>query len=296
MVTGRAFAGACAKVWIENWPGHPHVRQMTQDPNQMHEINPDDPPAPLTDAARAQIKALAQRQHAATGVLMQVVSFLGGQVEDGLKLLPDATRARLDAAATRGLRASYDAAGRSMGGMGRFIATDRAHKALASVSGALGGLGGLPTALAELPLATTVIFRAVQHIAADHGEDPLSIETRAQCLHVFGKGGPEGGDDGVDTSFIGARIGLSGAAINKLIGKVAPKFATVLGQKLASQTVPILGAAAGAGTNYTFVSYYTDMAHVHFGLRSLAKIHGAEAVADAFHEDLAMLKRPLLKA
>jgi hypothetical protein len=35
---------------------------------------------------------------------------------------------------------------------------------------------------------------------------------------------------------------------------------------------------------------------VHFGLRALAKIHGADAVADAFHADLAELKRPVLKA
>ena len=227
---------------------------------------------------------------------MQVVSFLGGQVEDGLKMLPDSTRARLDGAATRALRASYDAAGRSQTGVGRFIATDRAHKALASVSGAIGGFGGLPTALAELPLATTVIFRAVQRIASEYGEDPMATETRAQCLQVFGKGGPSDDDDGIDTSFIGARIGLSGAAINKLISKVAPQFATVLGQKLASQTVPILGAAAGAGTNYTFVSYYTDVAHVHFGLRALARIHGNAAVEAAFVEDLMALKRPLLKA
>lgn len=272
---------------------------MTDTPNILHVVNSDDPNAPLTAAARTKIAAMAERQHNATGVLMQVVSFLGGQVEDGLNLLPAGTRARLDAAATRGLRASYDAAGRSMGGpgnIGRFVATDTAHKALAAVSGALGGLGGLPTALAELPIATTVIFRAVQRVASEYGEDPLSPETRAQCLNVFGKGGPGDDDDGIDTSFIGARIGLSGAAINKLISKVAPKFATVLGQKLASQTVPILGAAAGAGTNYTFVSYYTDMAHVHFGLRALARVHGTDAVVDVFHEDLLKLKRPLLKA
>jgi len=211
-------------------------------------------------------------------------------------MIPASARAKLDAAAIRGLRASYDAAGRSATGMGRLVSTDRAHKALASVSGALGGLGGLPTALVELPIATTVIFRAVQHIASDYGEDPMSVETRAQCLHVFGKGGPGDDDDGIDTSFIGARIGLSGTAINTLITKVAPKFAAVLSQKLASQTVPILGAAAGAGTNYTFVSYYTDMAHVHFGLRQLARAHGVEAVTDAFHKYLAALKTPVLKA
>ena len=268
---------------------------MTAEPNTLLIVNPDDPSPPLTDAARAQIASLAARQHEATGVLMQVVSFLGGQVEDGMKLLPATTRARLDAAATKGLRASYDAAGRSQGSVGRLIATDRAHKALASVSGALGGLGGLPTALIELPLATTVIFRAVQRIAAEHGEDPTAAETRAQCLQVFGKGGPGDEDDGIDTSFIGARIGLSGAAINKLISKVAPKFATVLGQKLAAQTVPILGAAAGAGTNYTFVSYYADIAHVHFGLRKLARTHGTDAVADAFTQEAIKLKTPQLK-
>lgn len=269
---------------------------MTADPDTLPPVNPDEPSIPLTDEARLQIANLAARQHNATGVLMQVVTFLGGQVEDGLKLLPTSTRARLDAAATRGLRASYDAAGRSQGGIGRFIGTDRAHKALASFTGALGGLGGLPTALAELPLATTVIFRAVQRIATEHGEDPMAVETRAQCLQIFGKGGPGSEDDGIDTSFIGARLGLSGAAINKLISNVAPKFATVLGQKLAAQTVPVLGAAAGAGTNYTFVSYYTDIAHVHFGLRNLARTYGADQVADAFTLEAIRLKNPRLKA
>jgi hypothetical protein len=269
---------------------------MTDNPDAQIPVKLGDPAIPLSDEARDQIARLAARQHNATGVLMQVVTFLGGQVEDGLNLLPASTRARLDGAAMRGLRASYDAAGRSQGGIGRFIATDRAHKALASVSGALGGLGGLPTALAELPLATTVIFRAVQRIAAEHGEDPLAAETRAQCLHVFGKGGPGSEDDGIDTSFIGARLGLSGAAINRLISKVAPKFATVLGQKLAAQTVPVLGAAAGAGTNYTFVSYYTDIAHVHFGLRKLARIYGADQVADAFTLEAIKLKNPRLRA
>lgn len=253
-------------------------------------------PIPLTPQARTKIASLALRQHSATGVLMQVISFIGGQVEDGIKLLPEKHRERLNVAATRGLRASYDAAEHTQGGMGRFVSSERAHKALASVSGALGGLGGLPTALVELPLATTVIFRAVQQTAAEYGEDPKSTETRAQCLHVFGKGGPGDADAGIDTSFIGARIGLSGAAINKLISKVAPQFASVLGQKLASQSVPVLGAVAGAGTNFTFVSYYVEIAHVHFGLRQLAREFGTEPVSNAYTESLVELQSPLLKA
>lgn len=269
---------------------------MNPDPNTLHLVNPDNPPAPLTDAARAQIKALAERQYNSESLLMQIVSFVGNQVEDGMKLLPSATRARLDKVTATALRRSYDAAGRSRGGLGRVVVTDRAHRRLATLSGAVGGMGGLPTALLELPIATTMIFRAVQGVAATYGEDPTEPETRAQCLYVFGNGGPAEDDDSIDTSFIGARLGLTGVAINKLINKVAPAFATVMGQKLAGQAVPVLGAAAGAGTNYTFMRYYTEIAHVHFGLRGLARDHGEEAVADLFTAELMQLKRPLLRA
>ena len=63
---------------------------------------------------------------------------------------------------------------------------------------------------------------------------------------------------------------LTGAAVHRLIAGVSPRLATVLGQKLAAQTVPLLGAVAGAATNYAYISYYQEMAHVHFGLRRLA--------------------------
>ena len=51
-------------------------------------------------------------------------------------------------------------------------------------------------------------------------------------------------------------------------------------------------AAAGAGTNYAFVDYYVAMAHVHFGLRKIARVHGEGAVSDYFHKVLAEGKLP----
>jgi hypothetical protein len=258
----------------------------------MKEINPADPPKPLTEAAKAEIADLAMRQRKANGVLMSAINFVGGQVEDGLKLLPAPARDQIDDLARAALRQSFDLASKSRAGRGQSIGSDRVHKILGTLSGALGGVGGLPTALAELPVATTVIFRAVHHVAVTHGEDPDAEETKLECLAVFGAGGPGTGDDGVDTAFIGARLGLSGAAVNALISKVAPKFAAVLSQKLATQAVPILGAAAGAGTNYAFVDYYVSMAHVHFGLRRLARVHGDQAVTDHFHAVLAEGKLP----
>ncbi len=79
-----------------------------------------------------------------------------------------------------------------------------------------------------------------------------------------------GGRVGLHGSAQSARAALSGATLQSLIARIAPRFATVLGQKLAAQTVPVLGAVAGAATNYAFTSYYTEIAHVHFGLRKLA--------------------------
>ena len=244
-------------------------------------------PAPLTETARAEIAALAQRQRRANGVLMSAINYVGGQVEDGLKLLPGSARAQIDDLARAALRHSFDVACKSRTGLGRNIGSDRIHKLLGTLSGAVGGFGGLPTAIAELPVATTVIFRAVHHVAVEYGEDPDAEATKIECLAVFGAGGPGTEDDGVDTAFIGARLSISGAAVNGLISKVAPRFAAVLSQNLASQTVPILGAAAGAGTNYAFVDYYVEMAHVHFGLRKLARTYGEEAVTDHFHKVLA---------
>ena len=256
----------------------------------MVEINPADPEPPLTDAARADVAALAARQRRANGLLMKAVNFAGGQVEDGLKLLPKAVRGQIEGAVKAALLRSYDVASRSR--RSGVLGSDRAHRVLGTVSGALGGLGGLPTALAELPIATTLIFRAVQGVAAQYGEDPLSAETRIECLRVFGAGGPGDADDGIDTGFIGARISITGPAIGKIIAKVAPRFGAVLSQKLMTQAIPIIGAAAGAGTNYAFVDYYIEMAHVHFGLRRVAREHGDAAVADVFHRALAAGKLP----
>ncbi|WP_368187102.1 EcsC family protein [Aestuariibius sp. HNIBRBA575] len=261
------------------------------DPN-MKIINPAKTKPALSDDAKSDIAALVARQNKAGTVLMKVISFAGGQVEDALKMLPEGARTRLESGARDALVRSYDLAGRSRS-VG--VKGDRANKVLASVSGALGGLGGLPTALAELPVATTLIFRAVQDVAESLGEDPTAPETRVECLRVFGSGGPGDADDGIDTTFVGARLSLTGPAVNKLIQSIAPKFATLLGQKLASQAVPVLGAAAGAGTNFAFTSYYVEMAQVHFGLRALARIHDEADVLDEFHRQLAASKLPVIR-
>lgn len=251
----------------------------------------------LPNSARAEIHGLAERQALSHGLLMQAITAVGGRVETGLAALPGPARRRIEDAAKQALATSYHMAARTRdaGTLRRLLPSDQAHKWAATVTGALGGMGGLPTALIELPVTTTMIFRAVQAVAEAHGEDPHSAETRLECLRVFGAGGPGEADDGVDTAFLGARMTLTGPALHGLLSRVAPRFATVLGQKLASQTVPFLGAAAGAGTNYAFMDTYTELAHVHFGLRRLCRNHPPAAVLDEFHRHLAAQKPRLIR-
>lgn len=263
----------------------------------------DDPKGDLACAPAAQSKeqdtaletarALARRQDRAGSVLLKAINLAGGQMEDVLSTLPNQVRGPLEEAIKAGLTRSYGAAARTRGGPFR---SDRAHRTLATLSGALGGVGGLPTAIAEMPVAITLIFRAVQAVAEAHGEDPISDEVRVECLRVFGMGGPGEVDDGIDTAFVGARLTLTGPALQRLIAAIAPRVAAVLGQKLAAGAVPLLGAAAGAGTNYAFIDYYVEIAHVHFGLRALQRSADADAVLAAFHDELRSAKPPIRRA
>lgn len=226
----------------------------------------------LTPETRAGLELLAQRFRAADGPGMQVLTLVGGKAEGLLDRLPVQVRGQLEGATHRALEVASEAAQRSRGRVAD--QSDWLNTAVTTAMGAAGGFGGLPTALAELPVTTTVLLRAIQGIAAENGFDPARPEVRAQCIQVFAAAGPLARDDGTDMAFLSARLTLTGATLHGLIAKVAPRLATVLGQKLAAQAVPLIGAVAGAATNYAFTSYYQDMARVYFGLRALARDGG----------------------
>lgn len=241
----------------------------------------------LTDTdTRARLQALATRHAQAYGMGMQVLSLLGSRAENLLDNLPAPVRAGLGRATEAALHSAFDAAQASRGVMGDppgWLAT-----AIGTAMGAAGGAGGLVTSLAELPVTVTVLMRGVQARAVDHGFDPSEASVRFDCLQVLGSAGPLADDDGAELAFLAARMTLTGPALNRLIATIAPRLATALGQKLAAQAVPILGAVAGAATNYAYLTYYQDMAHVQFGLRRLA-IDAGRDEADIRREFIALL-------
>lgn len=236
-------------------------------------------PAIAAPDRKAELAALAIRYRRANGPVMALVNRLGGTLEGRLAALPDGIRAQVEAGVERALGTAFGLAAQGDRGpdLGR-----NGPLAAAMLSGAAGGAGGIATSLAELPVTVTVILHAIRREARAAGYDPDDPAIRAECLRVFGAGSPLASDDGVNTSFLSARLTVTGPAIAQVIRSVAPRLSVALGQKLAAQAVPVLGALAGAGLNAAFLSYYREMAAIRFALLRLAEQHGAEEVLTGF--------------
>lgn len=223
---------------------------------------------PVSVDVEARLDEIARRYRQAGGVGINVLNLLGGSANGLIDKLPSPVRRNLEEATMKALRHAMTAAQHSRG----YVKDQQGwlNQAVSTAMGAAGGAGGLPTALAELPVTTTLLLRVIQGAAAENGFDPAEENVQFDCLHVFTAAGPLAEDDSADLGFFTVRMALTGRAMNAVIARVAPRLALVLGQKLAAQAVPVLGAVAGAATNYAYTSYYQDMAHVHFGLRKLA--------------------------
>jgi hypothetical protein len=240
-------------------------------------------PAPRAPDPAEEIAALAKRQIRANGPMMRLVNKFGGKIEGQMAHLPQGVRDQIESITSHALRRAVTVAGhgRRAPDLG-----PRAAPALVALTGAVGGAGGIATALAELPFTVTVILHAILRAAEAEGFDTMLPEVRAEALRVLTAGGPLKDDDGINTSFIGARMTLTGPALHQLLARIVPGFAAVLSQKLAAQSVPVLGAVSGAALNAAFLTHYRELAHIRFGLLRLTALHGAAPVRAGFEQAL----------
>ncbi len=235
-------------------------------------------PAVLDDPA-PDIARLALRFRRANGPVMKLMNRLGGRAEDAFAALPAEVRSRIETVTRTALDRGYRVAatGRLAPDLG-----PRGPMALAVLTGAAGGAGGLATSIAELPVTITVMLHAIRRAAAEEGFDPDDAATRLEAIQVFAAGSPLSSDDGVNTGFLGARLAVTGPALQKVLASTVPRLVAALGPKLMAQSVPVLGAVSGAALNAAFIGYYREIAHVRFGLLKLAERHGVEPVLAAF--------------
>ncbi|QBQ56612.1 EcsC family protein [Nitrosococcus wardiae] len=259
----------------------------------MHQSTPSLSPQDLIDLRWAH-RHLEHPSFAA-----RLSNVVGTPIEQGLKLLPKSWHQHLHEAVEFSIRRALDMTISSMGGIPPSAAHDHLHKFMAMGSGAIGGLFGPLTLLAELPITTALMLRSIADIAHSQGEDLNTLEARLACMEVFALGGRTKEDDAADTGYYGIRATLafhfSGlldypstatklpAAIN-LIRATAARFGVVIPDKAAAQMIPAAGAVSGALLNLIFMQHFQDMARGHFIVRRLERKYDPETVRVAYQQ------------
>ena len=214
-----------------------------------------------------ELDRLAVRYASATGPGMTFMNKLGEQADGLVDCFPKGAQDGLHLATEKALHGAIRAADLSH----KILPKDDAKisKLVAAAMGAAGGVGGFGTALAELPLTTTLFLRSIQSAAREEGFDPQQQNVRFDSVRIFASNGPLSNEE-ADLAFMATRMAVAGPTLQALATKVAPRLALVFGKKIAAQAMPIMGAAAGASINTIYATYYREIAHVHFGLRRLA--------------------------
>jgi hypothetical protein len=232
-------------------------------------------------------------------------NLVGRPIELVKHALPAAASEAIAGAASKALQAALRVALRTMRGQAP-SSSPLLHKSLAAVSGAVGGSFGFIALPVELPVSTVIMLRSIMDIARGQGEDLDDPETALACLEVFALGEPARDVGVLGHGYFAVRAALANTltqagrfiaergivaegapVIVRFISLVASRFGVVVTQKVAAQTLPLVGALGGAAVNYAFITHFEEMAQAHFTVRRLERMYGKELVRaqyESFHD------------
>ena len=234
----------------------------------------------------------------------KITNIIGVPIESALERIPDNWSTSIYSAARKALTRALDVVVDQMdtGDIGK-PASIGWHKFISGISGAAGGAFGLPALALELPISTVIMLRAIADVARSEGENLEDIESRLACLEVFALGGRSEGDNASETGYFGVRVALaksvteavkyitakgiaddSAPALVRFISKIATRFGATVSEKVAAQTIPIIGAASGAAINVLFTGHFQDMAHGHFTIRRLERKYSPDLIRSEYEK------------
>lgn len=233
----------------------------------------------------------------------RLTNLIGKPIEAGLGRLPQGWQQKVQSASRAALERALPIALKTMGDKpSRHSKLTRGlHRALVASTGAAGGAFGLLALPIELPITTGIMLRAIASVARNEGEDLASPAARLACIEVFALGGPSKSDDAAETGYFAVRAALASAMseatlflaqkglieegapiLLRLITRVAQRFSVQVGEKLAAELVPIIGAVGGATINVVFIDHFQSMARGHFTVRRLERRYGEPSVRAAY--------------
>jgi hypothetical protein len=230
------------------------------------------------------------------GLAARLTNMVGKPIELIGDVLPDSASHAIATATSKGLEVALKVALRTMQRTPH-AGSQLLHKALATASGAAGGVFGLAALPIELPISTIIMLRSIADIARSEGEDLSDPESALSCVQVFALGGRAGSADTSESGyfavpgilaksvteaarFIAERgvIKEGGPVLVRFITQVASRFGVVVTQKVAAQALPVVGALGGAAVNYAFIEHFQEVARGHFTVRRLERVYGKNLV------------------
>ena len=153
----------------------------------------------------------------------------------------------------------------------------------------------------ELPVSTVIILRSILDIARSEGENLTDPESALSCIEAFGIGGRTESDDAAKSDYFVVRgilaksvteaarfiaergiVGEGSPVLVRLITQVASRFGFVVSQKVAAQTIPVIGALGGAAINYAFIDHFQSVARGHFTVRRLERKYGKDLIFNVY--------------
>lgn len=232
--------------------------------------------------------------------IVKVSNLIGSPLERGLSYLPNTIQKKINSTCYTALNKSAEIALWSLSSRVN-KPSNFSHKALATLSGGIGGFWSWGGFMCEIPISTTIIIRSICEIAKAHGEDLSTPEGKLECLSVFSLGGRSNSDDISDTGYYIIRSSLASMiqdsskylavkkatkeiapSLVKLLQTIASKFSLRVSEKAIAMSLPIIGAVGGAAINAMFISYYQQIAEGHFTIRYLERKYGKDKIKEIY--------------
>ncbi|MEZ5542152.1 MAG: EcsC family protein [Pseudomonadota bacterium] len=235
-----------------------------------------------------------------TSFAAKLSALVGAPIETILRLLPESWMDVVYRGSRKAISVAFDLAISSLAVTSTSSLSSAAHRFAAGLSGAVGGFFGAGALLAELPISITIMLRSIAAIASREGEDLTQTEARLACLEVLALGGDVAPMPGVSRYFrlrdalrtssseavryIATRgiADKSAPAIAQLVDRIAIQFGAPLTQKIAAQSMPVIGAVGGSVLNVLFTDHFQSIAKAHFTIRRLERAHGNESLRAAY--------------
>jgi hypothetical protein len=227
----------------------------------------------------------------------KLTELTGEPVTRILKMLPRVASTGIHRAVQAALNRALTVALTGLDRPSAFHPPPWAFQAMSGITGGAGGFFGLPALMLELPVTTVLILRSIATIARRRGEDLSDPAARLACLEVLALAPKNRKGIVAETSYYAARAFLaktvSEAAANflergianssapvivDLVASISSRFGTVVTEKTAAGSIPVIGAIGGAAINLAFMDHFQKLAWAHFSVRALERTHGAAQV------------------